>query len=577
MRLKNIVSHMCVLSVATLSTTGCTKSGDTVNGDTTNNITNTVPSTSAQFDTTSGNLNSNAWQIPRFGLSYHNESTATTWTLDANVGSAARPGGIDAGILRSGARTDVSMGTISYTPILTYNGPFNDFAAVQEQITAFLGSPTSQRYLALSTDHTVYNRGLYNSNWSLYFPTSVQVGTTWQSDLISNASTGRVFAYHSVGNVAYRPRIRSAAGTTPVGSDPQIVTIRVPVTTGNVATNDLSTAAIDYLTGPGYAGTWIDLQRVGNLRVTALNQTTPDALFSDCIQVSLTYDFRLAGEATPGSTLLGLNDYAANYTLYWKPGIGWVYWTGVEATPQWGLSQLNAPTDSNPTRTFDLRSYNINYDAGQSQIYQSAWGAGYNAAYRDASNDPTYYYYPINRSPLGPALSNYQASNGVSDQQLLLDSSGASAGRRAPSDLAFTAGYNLGVINYAQDFTEIANAQDTSNNLYHGSLNLDANSVPSQFRRDGIWWLNDFGINDILASPTPTGYSYANGFDGLGETVDAYDSTVTSDTNHIKLKKDAAGLDMRGVYISLPIRGTITTKTIIGTTTQSGLTNGGNG
>lgn len=562
-----------------LGLSGCGKLGDTTNGDTTNNITNVNPPVT-QFDGTSGNVHTSAWQVPRFGLNYHNESTAMAWTLDANVVSAARPGGVNAGLLRSGTRTDVSLGSIAYNPVVTSNGSNIDFAVVQEQTSMFLGSgTTSQRMLALSSDHTIYSRALYYPQWNTYFPASVQVGTAWQSDLISNGVVGRVFAYHSVGSVDYRPRIRTVAGTVPVGIDPQAVSVRVPVTAGNVVTNDLNAAAIDYLTGPGYAGSWIDLQRVGNLRVTAVNQNTPDTLFSGCVQVSLTYDFRLANEAAPGSTLLGLSDYTANYTLYWKPNIGWVYWTGVETSPQWGLTQISAPTDSSPTRTFDLRSYNTNYDAALTQIYQTAWSGGYAAAYRDASSGaPTNYYNP-ERIPLDNALSFYEANYGVSNQQLQLDSTGSLAGRRLPLDFGFTAGYTLGLSYYQQDFTENADAQDSQNNylINRHSFGIDVNSVPMQFRRDGIWWLADFNINDLLANPTATGYVYANGVNGLGETIDAYDSTVTSGANQIKLQKDGAGLGMRGIYISLPIRGTVTTKTITGTTTQSGLTNGGNG
>ncbi len=580
MLLKLIISRGCILSALALALTSCGKSGDTVNGDTTNNITNVNPPVT-QFDGTSGNVDSSAWQVPRFGLSYHNESTAMTWTLDANVAGAARPGGIDNGFLRSGARTDVNLGSIAYSPAITANGSTNgDFAVVQELLTTFLGI-SSQRQLALSTDHTICDRIYYNG-WTTYFPRSVQVGTTWQSDLINSSFTGRVFAYQSIGTVSYRPRIRSVAGPTPTSSDAQLVSVRVPVTAGNVITNDLDTAAVDYLSGPGYVGKWIDLQRVGRLRVTALDQTTPDSLFSGCVQVSLAYDYRLANEAAPGNTLLGLNDYAANYTLYWKPGIGWVYWIGIETTPQWGLGQLSAPTDSFPTRTFNLSAYNANYDFGRTQIYQTAWNAGYYAAYRDASNGQAPYYYssyPADRNPLGTALSYAQVNFGLSDNQVQLDSTGTAAGKRAPFDIAFVAGYNLGITYYSQDYTENANAQDTLNNypISRPYLNIDVNSVPVQFRRDAIWALTGFGISDILANPTITGYVYANGIDGVGETVDAYDGAITTGPSEIKLQKDAAGLDLRGVYISLPLRGTVTTKTITGTTTQSGLTNGGNG
>ncbi len=100
------------------------------------------------------------------------------------------------------------------------------------------------------------------------------------------------------------------------------------------------------------------------MKVTALNQTTPDARFSGCAQVSLSYDYRPSVPLASGTTLLGIADYSGAYKHFWKPSIGWVYWTESETAPQWDLNSLPAGTETNPTRTFALGSYNMNYDNG---------------------------------------------------------------------------------------------------------------------------------------------------------------------------------------------------------------------
>jgi hypothetical protein len=185
-------------------------------------------------------------------LNYHSEIATNAWTLDAYVFTAARPGASELGFLQNDSSSDVALGTMTYNPVIITKCQAPDFACVRGEITALLGGASGGiRYLALGANHAVYEKGGYSNTaaWIPYFPPSIKVGTVWQSSLVGSGYIGQAFAYRSVGNVSYRPRFRTAAGSTPPGSDANLVSIRVPVTTANV-----TTAAIDYQTGGGYIG-----------------------------------------------------------------------------------------------------------------------------------------------------------------------------------------------------------------------------------------------------------------------------------------------------------------------------------
>ncbi len=572
MRVPPISALALSTAAVALIVSGCNDS----TGDTINQATSTDPA-APLFGADSGNVSGTPWQVPEFALSYHSESTTASWVIDAAVAGNIRPGIADQGLIASGTREDAIDGQMSYD-----RTTFNNVSVVRESLINFLTRPGAARRLAHS-EKIIYDQTDFSLSWNLYLPSSVSIGTTWRSDLYQNDLSAKAFAYRPLETIAFRPRLHTVDGALAAGTDPAVVRTRVVADPAGNAVTDPALAGIDYASGPGYAGKWITLQPSSRCTVVGLNRTTPDGRFGGCVEVALTVDY-LATTAIPaGSTLLGRDDYVTAYTLFWKPGIGWVSWSGMETRPSWGLTAIPAPTDDATGNTLNATAYNSSYDNSNfgpgsyptgifQGNYAATWRAGFIAAYTDQS--PTV---GSGRAARQEAYQTYLVANRLADSASSPD--GSQAAFRRIADQAFLAGYDQGLSFYVTDYQETPNDYDTlitgrSDRKY---TELSFNLVPAEFRPDGIWQISPGSRSDLLAGRSATGASYPHGYDGMGEIVDAYDPSVTVNPAAIRLARDANGRALTGVYISLPIRNAITTRTIRGAVTRTGLASGGNG
>ena len=455
------------------------------------------------------------------------------------------------------------------------------FSVVTESLTNFLGGiADGNRTLARGVDTAIYDQS-FNQSWKSYLPPTSNATTTWQSSMVPNQIVGAVFSYKSLGSVAYLPRIRTIDESLPPAGDPNRERRFSAVDANGTATNDPALAIIDYQTGMGYQGQWVNVISRGRFTVVAENVASPDGKNNGCVHIRLDFSYSPATGTTVGDALLGLDIYKGQYTLFWKPGTGWVYWSGSETTPQWGFNAIS----TGDVTTYNLSDYNYTFDVnsfGTSQSlinplnntpYQSAWNSGYSYGYRDT--DSPYAY--LQRPPLAAALAEFYVTNSIRDVDLLTDS-GRVRAMRQYAETAFTAGYLLGTTYYDQDFSANPGNYDTqiAGNL-RSNLSLDQNSVPEQFRYDGFKYVNGLGKPDLWLTSTPTGRSYTNGFNGLGFTTDAFNPQKTIGLNSVEYAKDADGRPLRGIYVSLPVISSQTTRTLQGVTTKSWIAAPGNG
>ena len=573
MRPLRFLAYSSALTATTLLLIGC---GD----ETTNNETSVREPTFFAADP--GALGLNAWKVPRFGLTLHGENRTDAWTVAEAVATDARPGGYTHGRLGSGTITKRTEGSRSYQLQNFYPQDFPQ-SVVREEVTAFLDglSLSTGRYLALGADSAVYSFNSYYSNqWQIYLPTSTAAGVAWHTDLVPRSTVGKVFAYRELGEVAYRPKIRSAEGTLPAEADPLINARMVAVDVEGDETDDSDQVAIDYTFANGYQGEWIFVTRIPHCTVTATGVSTPDDGFDGCIRVSVTFSYQLSTPATVGyDHLLGMDEFDGGYTLFWKPGTGWVYWTGSETSPRWGFGSLSTLNSAGQPVDYDLSNYNMNYDAGTfgsadiGESYQHAWHSGFQAAYRDSSSP----YSWEDRKTLPVSFAAYLEGIGVTQSELLAGNPGMVA-RKAVSDPAFSDGYALGLAYYTEDFIELTEDWDILlPDQSRSDQTLDGNLVPNEFRPNGALFLDNLARMDLLDGAPVTGVTYAHGYDGLGSTADIYDSTATGGIDGLRVRTDAEGRELRNIYISLPVMGTITTRSHQGATTGTVIANGGNG
>ena len=534
------------------------------------------------FDGRSGNVADSAWRIPESGFSDHSEDRATTWTLDAAVLTSAQPGAVEKGQLANGSQQQRWFGTAAYDRSAISNGSTtSSFSVVTESLSNFLGGiADGNRSLARGVDTAIYDQAVYQT-WRPYLPPSSAMGTTWQSSMAQTRIVGKVFSYKSLGTVSYLPRIRTIDASLPVDGDPNLQRRFSAVDANGAATSDANLAAIEYQTGIGYQGEWVDVIRRGRFKVVAQNATSPDGKYSGCMQVRLDFSYSPAAGTTIGDSLLGLDAFQGQFLLFWKPGVGWVYWNGGETIPQWGYTNIA----TGDTTTFNLGDYNANYDSSvfgssfatlsplNSVPYQSAWSAGYNQGYRDVDSN-----YPYGQRPtLAVALADFYAANSIRDADLLNDN-GRVKGMRLFAETAFTAGYSLGIAYYDQDYTAIPSNFDTQNGAtIRPYLSLDQNSVPEQFRYDGFKYINGLGKANLWLMTTPTGRTYSNGYNGLGFVTDAFNPQKTIGLDSVEYAKDSAGRPLRSIYVSLPVLGSKTTRNVQGAITQSWIAAPGNG
>ena len=344
------------------------------NGDSYTTTTPATPVDNAPLADDPSALSRNPWQMPTAGVSFQQETLGRAWSLSPQVSAGARPGGLEAGLLVSGTddrrvqgqRTD---GIIS-TQIMN-----DSLHVVSENSTAFLTDLRTYPagVFALGNTNAILSPTYsYSNDWSTFLPASTAIGTAWNSNLIPTTVVGRTFAYSALGAVSYRPTIRSQNAPFQPGDDPGIIVRLAAVDTSGNSTADASQAAIDYTLGNGYSGQWVDVTRLPRFTVVATGVTTPDGLHDGCIRVSVAFEYRLIGSYSTSAThFLGLDQFHGEYALYWRPGVGWVYWTGSETVPQWGFQSLTSTT-GNTNGSFDLASYNAQYDATY-----FAWGSSY--------------------------------------------------------------------------------------------------------------------------------------------------------------------------------------------------------
>ncbi len=343
--------------------------------------------------------------------------------------------------------------------------------------------------------------------------------------------------------------------------------------------------AIDYSVGQGYAGTWLNVRRNRTFTVEAVGITTPDERYTGCIVVRQRSIYSLATPAPAGSTVVGLDQYSGELLLYWKPGIGWVAWSGQETLPQWGFNALTSPTFE--YGTFNLATYNSEFDLqslGTNDVtnlstgtYQWGWSSGYDVGYMDIDPLPSGYGWPEPRMALEPALTAFLFANGLDDASLL--GNPGFSGRREAAEAGFRAGYAQAVAFYAADYQEISANNDTLLAAEsRGGKHLHINRVPDAYRYDGVLQIQGEADRiNVMAGINPTGIAYANGYDGMGVRVDAFEPGATVGTDQVSRATYADGTEMRGIYVRLPCIGTTTTRTMIGSVTEGGIITAGDG
>lgn len=564
---------LCIPSIALPIVAACLLSSC---GDKTSNSTVVMETDETPlFGQDSGQTHRSSWNLPEVSLNQHIESRSTAWTVQSSTIANARPGGLDQGQLFSGLSASSATG-FSGTERQT-GGADPAVRLVQEN---FLATSAVERQIRLATDGDLHSS--YYTTTRLFLPNTIEVGTAWIWDLDNTPVVGLAFAQLPVGAVTWRPTIRTTTTAFPPEADPNTDTTVTAVDNNGDPTSDSHAVAIDYTISNGYRGQWIDVQRRTTCTVTEVDVTTPDLNHQGCIKVILAHIYSPRTPVPAGYTMVGLEQFSGSYTLYWKPGIGWVHWSGAETIPQWGFAALTSP--GSPGGVFPLTTYNASYDYGfhapyathVNTMYANAWTVGYQAGYRDVSPYPGS---GSGRKSMIAALNDGLLSFGCSDADLLNSYDLAMArGKRACVEPAFQAGYALGAAYYDDDYVAAGDFFDT---LAGGATDrsyrqLHQNRIPDALRSDGALFIPDFGIMNILAGRSPTGRDYANGYDGLGMQIDAFDPLVTVDPSLLRFAKDTNGQPLRHIYIALPTIGTVTTTTLQGAVTNSGLvTNNG--
>jgi hypothetical protein len=576
--------HFNVLTVCALALAmvGC---GNSTGDQVTNSTSTTVvePDDSPYFDETAAQTQQTAWNLPQHALSLTEENRDTVTVLGAGVAANARPGGMAYGMLANGVRQQTSSGVIACEL-----QPSGAQPCVQYEETGVFGDTgTPFRSLARGIDGAIYSiNNYYYSSPRLFLPASAAVGQSWRQDSDTSPIVGTVFAYKSLGTVSYRPTIRTVVDPDLDDGDPASGSHVVALDADGQATEDASQMAIDYSTAQGYTGTWLNVRRNRTFTVEAVGVTTPDSRYTGCIVVRQRSIYTLATPAPAGHTIMGLDQYSGDLLLYWKPGIGWVAWSGHETLPQMGFGALTSPNQD--YGTFNLANYNSQSDQqvfGTSYnsyfgdgAYQWGWYNGYNAGYTDADPLPGgYYYYPEPRKDLESALSAFLTGNALDDARLL--NNPMSIGRRQVAEAGYRAGYALAVSFYEADYQAIpANYDTLLAATSRSGKQLHFNRIPDAYRYDGALQIQGVPSRaNVMSGLNPTGFDYANGYDGMGVRVDAFDPSATVGTDRVHVATYADGTEMRGIYVRLPCIGTTTTRTMIGSVTEGGILTAGDG
>lgn len=564
----SFIKHRPLISVSllgvALSLTGCLKDGDSITQNSDNDSTNSL------FDNGSGQMDSNPWNVPYFGLVYHNETNSSLYDVQDAAVNSARPGAVNRDLLADRTIFSSANGDSYFQPAAITNGSGDaNFRVITRSVTNFLnGAGSGDVNLARGIDNAIYQQN-GSGDWVLSLPKSVDVGTAWTSPLdFRNTNVGQVYLTKNLGTVSYRPKIRSKVGSLLTSESPDLFENNVAVDLTGIETAVVKDIAIDYSTGTGYKISAVNVRRNGRFVVTQTDAATPGDTYTGCIKVSLVLDYRAVLTANQSfDTIIGLDQFSGNYTLYWKPGTGWVYWTGTENLPAWSFDSINPPLNLQGPNT--LSGYNFSYDLsyfdGAANTYRTAWRQGFVDAYRDLSTATP----SSNRKTLTVGIEDYRIANNTTDRELVSDSldDGAAQGLRDASDPGYTAGYNLGTSYYGVDFTAVASGADT---LAAGATNRSAsvlqyNKVPATFRPDGEKYVTNVARYEYQNGLTPTGGTYSNAYDGKGNIVIACDPSVTTDPNKIRSAKDIYNQDVGSVYISLPVVGRIVTSTVTGT------------
>lgn len=556
----------------------CSDSSDS----TTTNNTTITPDSSPEFDHTSMRTQDSVWQLPQSRLNLHEEARTSATIIGAAVAINTAPYGMLRGGIGNSTTTTQVYGFIANQPVPASNPP-----GVLQETMGFLGAASQLRYVAKAIDGTLFTLP-YSVSSQVHLPATSNPGTTWRSDMDMSAGVvGKAFVYAPIGQIYYRPTIRTIAAALQPGDDAEVMSRRRAVTTAGTPTDDLSVAAIDYSTAEAYRGAWLDVRRIGSFVVVARNVTSPRIGESGCVQVRLRLTYQLVGERPVGlDQTLGLDLYQGGYDMYWKPGVGWIEWNGSETTPSFGTTYV--PSTVEPYGAYPLSQYNYHHDHSMLGVdvgtnfpyalpYSTVFSEGYYAAYQDES-PPDGYYSPAPRKNLIDALATYRSNNGCSDIALLSDS-GSGRGRLAVIEAAFANGYALGAMRYSEDYNAIADAYDAlkSGREQRSSVQMSFNAVPDAFRPSNVYRIGADLAPTVMADAWPTGRSYPNGYDGMGLIVDAWDGSVDSGAQAVRRQVDPAGVEIRRVYIALPILGYTRTNSFSGNVTDSGVVSASGG
>jgi hypothetical protein len=584
--------HIVWLGLLIAGLNGCGSSGDstTTNGDTINNGVTTPPDAStlhAQPDS----VDKTAWKVPRYSLNEHQEVQTTAWTMNPEVASDTRPH------VLSGLQADqfqvTASGQYAREPNnLLIGGSPTTTPVIFESYSQFLGTTWSGYVARSATDEVLRYVAPYYvtpSGWLTALPADATVGTTWTSSGFGPFNAGKMLVYKQLGTISAWPTIRTIDGAPLAGTDPALAPRKVACDAAGNETADRTQVALDYQQLPGFQAAWINVASTQVWQVAAVAVATPDGHYSGCTRVTLSYRFK-STDAVPAdlTQTLGWDAFAGNFTLYWKPGIGWVWWQGSIARPVWGYAAL--PRSKGATlesvniaggnSSSDSGRYNFgqNYNSSPQVLYTGDWAAGYLAAYRDQSFTTPYYlggnysYFSQQRKPLDAALAEYLASINANVGQ-----SEYQYARSATASAAFTAGYQTGTAYYAADIQEVANDSDILNTGVTPRFNLTLayNAVPDAYRPGHILWVDNLLRINFIANTQVGQFGYLHGFDGMGIVTDAYDATVGTTLDTLRIKSDASGHVLTNIYVALPCLSSVQTFQYSGAITAGGLVTGG--
>lgn len=556
------------LGAAALAMIGCSD-GDTVVSDS-NDVGNLWPDDPQE-------LGQNPFKAPTHGLHYYSGAGSMSYDVQDVAVNSAKPGADNEDLIADRSQTYTDQGDVAYQSSAITNGDGDiNFNVIERYASIDLLLPSGWSNLARGDDNAVYSDAIIPSEWKMALPNTKAVGTSWIIQWPNKESAKTVYAYKDIGSIAHSPKLK----TIQDGSDPSDYNA---VDSAGGVVSDISNAVVEYTTSTGYDVMTVSYRPIVHYKVVADNVTSPDEAFTGCLQIQAYADYRLDADLMDGYTAIGLDSFSMGATYYWKQDLGVVYATMTMTSPTFGFGFQSSPNEENDTT---LSSYNANYDNGyfntsSASVFHSSVGSetafgntsyetyyelGFRMAYTDSSTGTA----ANNRLSLSAAITEALDDLNLADDDLINDSQdeGYKKGQRAAFDAAFTAGYNAGASDYSNDYTEntdAADAYDAANADNSGAdyTTYEYNDTPEAFRPDGKKYVQNFGGYDILDGATLTGVAYSNRYDGLGRSVNTYDSSRTTYGTMLRAK-DAYNQDYTA-YTSLPVVGRTDTDTMVWT------------